>query len=92
MFQKRLPRDEGLLFIFNEDDTHAFWMKNMLIPLDILWIDSAKKIVFISKNTQPCHTDICASIEPPVKARYVLEVNAGTADAWGLTTGDTLEF
>ena len=88
MFREHLDPDKGMLFIFEEEGVHPFWMKNTLIPLDIIWISEDKEVVFISKNTQPCKTDICPSINPGKKARYVLEVNGGVSDKIGLNVGD----
>ncbi|MDD3420968.1 MAG: DUF192 domain-containing protein [Methanocellales archaeon] len=88
MFREHLDPDKGLLFIFEEEGVHPFWMKNTLIPLDIIWISEDKAVVFISKNTKPCKTDICPSINPGKKAKYVLEVNGGISDKIGLRVGD----
>lgn len=88
MFREHLDPDKGMLFIFEEEGVHPFWMKNTLIPLDIIWISEDKEVVFISKNTQPCKTDICPSINPSKKAKYVLEVNGGISDKIGLNVGD----
>lgn len=88
MFREELDRDKGMLFVFSQEQQASFWMKNTLIPLDIIWFDGNKEVVFISKNSQPCSTDECSSIDPGVKAKYVLELNAGIADEIGLVEGD----
>ena len=67
-------------------------MKNTLISLDIIWIDENKKIVFISQNNQPCLEDNCPAINPGVKAKYVLEINAGIAEELGIKIGEAMEF
>lgn len=90
MFQESLDPDTGMLFIFEEESPHPFWMKNTLIPLDIIWIRD-DKIVFINRNTQPCQTT-CELITPTESADRVLEVNAGTSDELGLVIGDMVEF
>ena len=90
MFVDHLDNDKGMLFVFQEDGIYPFWMKNTLIPLDIIWIDSNNKVVFISKNTQPCKSLICDSINPGKQARYVLEINAGISDKIGLAIGDNM--
>ncbi len=92
MFRKQLAYNKGMLFLFEEEKQHSFWMKNTYIPLDILWIDKDKKIVFIKKKAEPCGEDLCQSIAPDKKARYVLELNAGVADDTGLNIGDTVVF
>ena len=47
MFRESLDQDKGMLFIFEKEEKHAFWMKNTLIPLDIIWIDHNKEVIFI---------------------------------------------
>lgn len=91
MFVNHLDEDRGMLFIFQEDGVYPFWMKNTLIPLDIIWIDSSGKVVFISRNTQPC-TSTCPNIDPGKQARYVLEINAGISDKIGLAVGDEVKI
>jgi len=84
MFKESLDLDKGMLFIFENGEESAFWMENTLIALDIIWINENKELVFISKNAQPCTSVPCSVINPSVKARYVLELNGGTADKIGL--------
>jgi uncharacterized membrane protein (UPF0127 family) len=90
MFVEHLDEDKGMLFVFQKDDIYSFWMKNTLIPLDIIWIDSNDNVVYISQNAQPCKSVICESINPEKQARYVLEINAGIADRIGLAVGDKM--
>ena len=96
MNRTQLNEDSGMLFIFEKEGIYPFWMKNTLIPLDIIWIndsqDGEKEVVFISKNATPCKTFFCASIVPVKKAKYVLEINAGIVDKIGLKIGDILIF
>jgi len=91
MFGESLDSDRGMLFIFDEEGEYSFWMKNTLIPLDIIWINSDKEVVYISKNTQPCGEE-CKSVIPVGKAKYVLEINGGIADKIGIGLGDRLTF
>ncbi len=90
MFVKQLDKNSGMLFIFDKEDVYPFWMKNTLIPLDMIWINSNNKVVFISQNVQSCKSLICPIINPGVKAKYVLEINAGIAKDIGLNTEDIL--
>lgn len=92
MWRKKLDSDKGMLFIFPVEDIHCFWMKNTFIPLDIIWIDKEKKVVFISKNTQPNAMGRSPVIDPKVKATYVLEINGGISDEIGLKIGDKVDF
>ena len=91
MFRQVLEKDSGMLFVFPEESIHPFWMKNTSIPLDIIWINSSKNVVYISKNSQPC-LDSCKFIMPDKDAKYVLEINFGITDEIRLKIGDKLEF
>ncbi len=77
MFREVLPEKSGMLFIFPGDGVYSFWMKNTLIPLDIIWLDNDFKVVHIKSFVPPCRSFDCPSYNPGLEARYVLEVNAG---------------
>ena len=77
----------GMLFVFQEEGIYAFWMKDTLIPLDMIWMDSHGMVVFIKEDAQPCGPVECPTINPGKKARYVLEVSGGTAGRIGLEEG-----
>ena len=72
-----MPHNEGLLFIFEKNDTHAIWMKDMRFPIDIIWIDESFMITEIVENALP--SSFPEIFEPKNPARYVLETNAGWA-------------
>ena len=67
-------------------------MKDTLIPLDMIWMDSERRIVHIEHNVPPCAADPCPRYPPSGPALYVLEINAGFAAKLGLKVGDTMEF
>jgi uncharacterized membrane protein (UPF0127 family) len=92
MFRDHLPAGEGMLFFFPADDVFSFWMKNTLIPLDMIWVDSSQRIVGIKANVPPCKVPDCPSYGPGVSARYVLEVAGGEAAKHSLKVGDPLRF
>jgi uncharacterized membrane protein (UPF0127 family) len=92
MFRQELARDRGILFVFSKQGIYSFWMKNTLIPLDIIWIDKYQKVVFIKQDVPSCKTDICQSINPEKEAKYVLELNAGIVEIIGLKIGDKFSF
>jgi uncharacterized membrane protein (UPF0127 family) len=92
MFRENLAKDEGMLFVFGVEGDYHFWMKNTLIPLDIIWIDQDHEIVYISRNTQPCKADPCPYVDPGMNAKYVLEINGGVSDEFGFELGDVVEF
>lgn len=88
MFREKLDQNKGMLFIFDTVGEYSIWMKNTLIPLDIIWIDKNGLVVFISKNVQPCSTDFCPSINPRKNALYILEIHNGMTNKIGLGVGD----
>ncbi|MBS3151151.1 DUF192 domain-containing protein [Candidatus Woesearchaeota archaeon] len=87
MFRKELEENSGMLFIFDSSGEHSFWMKNTLIPLDIIWIDENKEIVYIYENAQPCN-QVCNSVTPNKEAKYVLEINSGLVEKYNFKTGE----
>ena len=91
MFRESLPKMGGMLFVFHELDHHSFWMKNTLIPLDIIWLNERKEIVYWV-TADPCKKDPCAFYSPLQKAKYALEVNGGFVKIHGLTLGQRLDF
>lgn len=92
MHRENLNQNRGMLFIFPEENIYSFWMKNTLITLDIIWLNSNQEIVFISSNNQPCQPDNCLSVNPGIKAKYVLEINAGLSEKIGLGIGQRMNI
>ena len=84
MFRDTMGDNQGMFFIFPYDDMQSFWMKNTILPLDMLFINSKNEIVTIHKNTTPYAETSYPSTLP---AQYVLEVNAGYTDRFGITEG-----
>ncbi|KKS31261.1 hypothetical protein A2380_02530 [candidate division WWE3 bacterium RIFOXYB1_FULL_43_24] len=76
MNREKLPKNTGMLFIFGMDYKYAFWMKNTLIPLDIIWINEKMEVVDIAREVPPCVTEKCPSYIPQYPARYVVETPA----------------
>jgi len=74
MFREFLDDKNGMLFVFDDEDYHSFWMKNTLIPLDMIFISEDFKIVDVI-YAEPCGEDNCESFKPVKAAKYVLEVN-----------------
>lgn len=87
-----LRDNEGMLFIFTESQPYAFWMKGTLIPLDIVWMDFTRKVVYAESNVPPCQKDPCPNYVPPTEALYVLELKAGTVEKLGIKKGSRLTF
>jgi YVTN family beta-propeller protein len=90
MFRKHLPWNAGMLFAYSDEETRSFWMKNTLIPLDMMFVDSSSRIVDIKENVPPCEQDECPSYPSKEPAQYVLEVNAGFVQDKGVKIGDQL--
>jgi uncharacterized protein len=78
---------EGMLFVFQSVVNSPFWMKDMLIPLDIMFIDSQNYIVDIKENQQPCSANYCPPISSKDSFMYVLEVNAGFCEENSIEDG-----
>ena len=80
-----IPADYGMFFIFDRSDYQGIWMKDMLFPIDIIWIDENYKIVHIEKNISP--NTFPKIFTSPVKAKFVLELNANMGTAYDLNAG-----
>lgn len=91
MFRTELPRDEGMIFIYFEDTTGGFWMKNTLIPLSIAYFDLDGEIVDIL-DMEPCEEEFCPTYDPSAAYRGALEVNQGAFERWGVEIGDTIRI
>jgi uncharacterized membrane protein (UPF0127 family) len=93
MFREHLDENAGMLFVFEEERGLAFWMKNTLIPLDVLYLDANGTIVDIH-TMQPCPPETldCPNYPSQDEAQYALEINAGRAEELGLEIGETLEI
>jgi uncharacterized membrane protein (UPF0127 family) len=90
MFRTEVRDDEGMIFVFANSDVHAFWMKNTLVPLDILWMDDQFNVVYVQNATPPCKSDPCPSYGSLRKASYVLELKSGVARREGVKAGSRL--
>lgn len=89
MFRERLDADAGMLFLFDGSEDHGFWMKNTLIPLDMIFIADDGRIAGIVERAEP-QTTTLRSVGAP--SRYVLEVNGGWCAAHGVRAGDRVRF
>jgi len=89
MFRTNLPENSGMLFVFPKAQIIKMWMKNTLIPLDMVFINDEKIIVHIANNAKPESLEVISS---EIAAKYVLELNAGYANSNGLKTGDKVDI
>jgi len=89
MFREHLDENRGMLFDYHVPRYVSMWMKNTLIPLDMLFVGADGRVVHIAPNTTPKSTEI---ITAPVQARYVLEIVAGSAKRLNIGIGDRLHL
>ncbi len=92
MFRGSMAPDRGMLFLFPEPGDHNFWMKNTLIPLDMLWLDESGTIVYLEPHVPICtrKDDGCPRYGAPIKSLQVLELNAGMTEKLDLSIGSQL--
>ena len=88
MYRSSMDEHQGMWFIFPEEAPRSFYMRNTEISLDIIYLDKDKKVVSIAKNARPYDETSLPSEKP---AMYVLEINGGLADKWGIDKGDRVE-
>jgi uncharacterized protein len=89
MYRNHLDDASGMLFVFREPDVLSFWMKNTEIPLDMIFADADRRIVWIVAKAQPYST---YPVGPATASQFVLEVNGGFAEDHGVEVGDRLDF
>jgi len=89
MFRTQLDQDRGMLFVFDTETDHVFWMKNTYIPLDMIFISSDWLVVGIVYDAEPMTLDDRSVVRP---SRYVLEINGGLSKKLGITEGQTAVF
>ena len=87
-----LPSNEGMLFVFDHSSYWSFWMTDMKFPLDIIWFNSTRQVIFSEPNLSPCTPQNCLVVTPTSKAMYVLEVNAGFMTSHQIRMGTTFIF
>lgn len=90
MFREALGDDQAMLFVFEQEQPLAFWMKNTHIPLDILYFDAAGTLVSLQRNVPPCRVARCPAYPSERAARFVVEVVAGTSTRLGIRKGAQL--
>ncbi len=91
MFRNELSRDEGMLFVFPEEEMRSFWMLHTRVPLDMIFINEQKRIVNI-EEADPCRSTPCRRYASRGRVRYVLEINQGLSRQYGFRQGVPVEF
>ncbi len=89
MYRRNMAENQGMLFIFDNEEPRFFWMKNTYISLDIIYVSSNKTIVSIQKSAIPLSEE---SLPSNIAAKYVVEVNAGFVDRYGIKEGEKIDF
>lgn len=89
MYREEMDANEAMLFVFPDMEFHSFYMKNTLIPLDIIFIDDQLRVVNFKQNATPLDE---AGIPSGLPVQYVLEVNAGLSTSWNIAIGDRIIY
>lgn len=89
MYRKGMEDNQGMLFVFNEEAMHSFYMKNTEFPLDLIFIKSDMSVASVQENAVAFNEN---SLSSKVPVQYVLEVNAGLVEKWGLAVGDSIFY
>jgi uncharacterized membrane protein (UPF0127 family) len=88
---KVLQPTDAMLFVFDENDKHGIWMKDMNFPIDIVWLDEKKKVIFMVKHAEPSSYPF-TTFKPTKPARYVIELPADTIERKDIIIGDKAVF
>ena len=92
-FAKELPPNRAMLFLYDDEDTHRLWTKNIHFPVDMIWMDRDRSILHIQENAPPCPNDPCPVYGPTKpEAVYVLQAASGLARSQGLQPGMRMTF
>jgi len=83
--------DDALIMVFQTDDLHGIWMKDMKIPIDIIWLDADKRVVDVKREAPPELSDTKTYV-PSKDARYVIELQTGSIQRNGIKAGDQATF
>jgi uncharacterized membrane protein (UPF0127 family) len=89
MWRRHLARSSGMLFVFERQERQVFWMRNTFVPLDLIFIDAAHRVVGVVERATPLTEDDRAV---GAASQYVLEVHAGFAEEHGLSLGTPVRF
>ncbi len=87
MYRDKMKDTQGMFFIFPYEFPQSFWMRNTVMPLDIIFVNKANEIVKIHKNAVPFDENSYPSVRPAI---YVVEVNAGYSEKHGIEEGDKI--
>jgi len=85
-----LDENSGMLFVYDQSGDYRFWMKDTDIPLDMIWLDSTKKVVHVEEKVQP--SSYPKTFSSPIPAQYILETNSGWVEKNAIDIGDRAVF
>ena len=95
MFRDSIAADRGMLFLHNKMGKYPYWMYQVRIPLDIIWMNHDKRVVEVLANVPPCpsaKSSECPTHGGTQEAQFVLELGSGMAAKYGVAVGTTIEF
>ena len=92
MFRPLLPEDRGMLLLWGEERFATIWMMNVLVPLDIVFLDDSGRVVELVADAQPCAAEPCPRFTPEIASRAVLELAAGAISAHRIAVGEHIGF
>ncbi len=92
MFRKSMKQNECMLFIFPNDRSHPIWMRNMRFPLDIVWLDSNRRVVDFVESAKPSSWHDFSGYRSKAPSRYVIEFNAGFIRKNNIKINDAARF
>jgi uncharacterized membrane protein (UPF0127 family) len=89
MYRTSMEQNQGMLFVFDDEQERFFYMKNTKIPLDLIFINTDNKIVSFQKNAKPFDE---SSLPSKLPVKYVLEINSDLVNKWKLSIGDSIKY
>lgn len=89
MYRKSMEPKQGMLFVYTEEAMHSFYMKNTYIPLDLIFFGKDSSAVSFQENALPLDE---TSLPSKVPAKFILELNGGKVEEWGIVEGDKITF
>jgi uncharacterized protein len=93
VIKNQLKENEGMLFVYQLPAKYTFSMRGMKFPIDIIWLDNARKVIHIEHSLEPCPSDIdCPKFIPSAAALYVLETIAGFSNRHDVKIGTQIDF
>jgi uncharacterized membrane protein (UPF0127 family) len=90
--RRSLAEDSGMLFVFEKEGRYGFWMKGMRLPLDIIWLNKDKQVIYVKRDLQPCVSSYCPGYGPQASSLYIIEVSANYTLRHNISNGTHVYF